>query len=119
MAESPLRHLADVDEIDINSRRRDGSSKATTVWVVRVGDDVFVRSMYGPGSGWYRRLRANPDAEVRDDGHEHPVHAEPVGDERTVGEVTRAYASKYSNSPYVDALLNDRAASATLRLQPR
>jgi len=48
----------------------------------------------------------------------HPVHAEPVADARTLAEVTRAYATKYSGSPYVQPLLKEPAAGATLRLDP-
>ncbi len=118
MAGGPLDHLADVQEIDIGFRRPDGSTGSTPVWVVRVGDEVFVRSIRGASGGWYRRLRALPDGEVRDQGHVHPVHAEPVADEDTLGEVTRAYASKYARSPYVGSLLSEAAASATMRLTP-
>jgi hypothetical protein len=114
-----LRHLADVEEISIGFRRPDGSTGSTPVWIVRAGDGIFVRSMYGTRGGWYRRLRANPDGEVRDGAHAHPVRAEPVADASTVEEVTRAYATKYADSPYVRSLLSEEAAGATLRIEPR
>jgi hypothetical protein len=117
MAGDPLRHLADVREISIGFRRPDGSTGSTPVWVVQVDGDLFVRSMNGPTGGWYRRLRANADGEVRDAGHVHPVRAEPVVDATTLDEVTRAYAAKYADSPYVQSLLDERAAGATLRLE--
>jgi len=119
IAGDALRHLADVEEISIGFRRPDGSSGSTPVWVVGVGDDLFVRSMNGGRGGWYRRLRADPDGEVRDEAHAHPVRAQPVADAGTVEEVTRAYATKYSDSPYVGSLLDEEAAAATLRLEPR
>jgi hypothetical protein len=37
----------------------------------------------------------------------------------TVEAVTRAYAAKYGDSPYVGPLLTEEAADATLRLEPR
>jgi hypothetical protein len=119
MAADALRHVADVEEIRIGFRRPDGSTGSTIVWVVQAGDDVFVRSMRGVRGGWYRRLRANPDGEVRDRAHAHPVRAEPVADERLREEVTRAYATKYGQSPYVQSLLSEEAAGATLLLEPR
>jgi hypothetical protein len=118
MASGSLEHLADVQEIDIGFRRPDGSTGSTPVWVVQAGDEIFVRSRNGPRGGWYRRLRALPDGEVRHQGHVHPVHAEPVADESTLAAVTHAYASKYARSPYVGSLLTEAAASATLRLTP-
>jgi hypothetical protein len=118
MAGNPLAHLADVEEIDIGFRRRDGSTGSTPVWVVRVADEVFVRSIRGQRGGWYRRLRADPDGEVKDSGHVHPVHAEPVTDSGTIDEVTRAYATKYASSPYVGSLLDEKITDSTLRLDP-
>jgi hypothetical protein len=118
MAGSPLQHLAAAEEITIGFRRPDGSTGSTPVWVVEVGGDLFVRSMNGAGGGWYRRLRSNPDGEVRDDGHVHPVRAEPVADEATLAEVTRAYSSKYGRSPYLQPLLRAGAIGSTLRLDP-
>jgi hypothetical protein len=119
MADNPLKHLADVEEIVIGFQRPDGSTGSTPVWVVQVGDDVFVRSMRGPKGGWYRWLRANPDGEVRDDGHVHPVRAEPVEDPATLDAVTRAYATKYAGSPYLQPFLDEESVRATLRLKPR
>jgi hypothetical protein len=78
-----------------------------------------VRSVRGRRGGWYRRLLANPDGEVRDGGHAHPVRAEPVADERTLAEVTAAYTAKYGHSPYVQPLLEEANVPGTLRLQPR
>ena len=75
--------------------------------------------MCGVRGGWYRRLRANRDGDVQDQTHSHPVRAEPVADAGTVVEVTRAYATKYADSPYVQSLLSEEAADATLRLEPR
>lgn len=119
MATNPLDHLADVDEITIAYRRPDGSTGSTLIWTVHVGDDMFVRSMYGTRGGWYRRLRALPDGEVRDATHVHPVHAEHVEDAATLDEVTRAYRSKYGESPYLQSFLEAESVDATLRLAPR
>jgi hypothetical protein len=59
-----------------------------------------------------------PDGERRDGGRRQLLHAEPVTDARTLGEVTRASATKHLASPYVRALLEERAVDATLRLDP-
>src|SRR5919198_1560583 len=114
-----LRHLAEVEEISIGFTRPDGSTGSTPVWVVQAGEEIFVRSIRGRGGGWYRRLRANPDGEVGDGAHAHPVRARPVEDAATVEAVTGAYAAKYGDSPYVGPLLTGEAADATLRLEPR
>jgi hypothetical protein len=119
MPDGDLRQLAEVEEISIGFTRPDGSTGSTPVWVVHAGEAIFVRSIRGRGGGWYRRLRANPDGEVGDGAHIHPVRARPVQDAGTVEAVTGAYAAKYGDSPYVGPLLTEEAADATLRLEPR
>ena len=43
------------DEIGVSSTRPDGSLRPfVTVWFVRVGDDLYVRSAHGPENGWFR-----------------------------------------------------------------
>ena len=116
MTADALHHLADVEEIRIGFRRPDGSTRSVPIWVVQVGNQIYVRSVRGPKGGWYRRLRANPDGEVRDGGHRHRVHAETVTDADTLAQVTRAYATKYAGSPFVRPLLGGPSVEATLRL---
>ena len=55
-----LDRIGGAEELQIASRRSDGSLRPfVTIWVVRVGDDVFVRSAYGPGNPWFRRAQAS------------------------------------------------------------
>ena len=43
-----LTRIGTADELELASARRDGTlRKPRTIWVVRVGDDLYVRSMYG------------------------------------------------------------------------
>jgi hypothetical protein len=59
-----LEKIAAADELQISALRRDGTlSKSVTIWVVRHGDDLYVRSAYGRGSAWFRA------AEERHEGH--------------------------------------------------
>ena len=54
-----LAAIAGAQELEVAARRRDGSlRKAVPIWVVRAGDDLFVRAAYGPGTGWHRAARA-------------------------------------------------------------
>jgi hypothetical protein len=70
-------------------------------------------------TGWLVPMAARqPDGEGRDGGRRQLLHAEPVTDARTLGEVTRASATKHLASPYVRPLLEERAVDATLRLDP-
>jgi hypothetical protein len=44
-----LDRVGSAEELDVASRRRDGElGGPRTIWVVRVGDDIYVRSVNGP-----------------------------------------------------------------------
>jgi hypothetical protein len=47
-----LAKIGTAQELQIASARRDGTLRnPRTIWVVRVGEDLYVRSMYGRGGG--------------------------------------------------------------------
>jgi hypothetical protein len=49
-----LTRIGSADELELASARPDGTLRSPrTVWVVRVGDDLYVRSMNGRGGGWF------------------------------------------------------------------
>jgi hypothetical protein len=109
------------DELEITSRRRDGTlRKPTTIWVVRLGDDLFVRSVNGRSSGWFRGSQVRHEGRIRAGGAERDVtfvDAEPhVGDR-----IDAAYRTKYRRyaASIVDTTLTPEARSATIRLVPR
>ncbi len=53
-----LKKINTAEELQIASLRRDGTlRKPVTIWVVRIGDELYVRSVYGRGSAWFRGFR--------------------------------------------------------------
>jgi hypothetical protein len=116
-----LGKIGAASELEIAALRPDGSLRPyTTIWVVRVGDDVYVRSYRGRGSGWFRSVLRRPEGRVRAGGVERDVTFEETGGagDDAVGQ---AYRAKYAGYPstYVDPMLSEDAAAATLRLIPR
>jgi hypothetical protein len=105
-------------ELDIAPLRADGSPRRyTTIWVVRVGDGLYVRSYRGPDGSWYGGAMQSGRGRIRVSGTEHDVRFEAAGDvDRTA--VEDAYRAKYGRSSYVDAMVTDDAAATTLRLIP-
>src|SRR2546421_11600344 len=54
-----LDRVGNAAELQLASRRADGTLRPyVTMWVVRAGNDVYVRSAYGPDNPWYRRGKA-------------------------------------------------------------
>jgi hypothetical protein len=69
-----LHRFREAVELDLASHRPDGKLSAyTTMWVVRVGNDIYVRSAGGPNSPWYRHARASGTGRIRAGGIERNV----------------------------------------------
>jgi hypothetical protein len=61
-----LDRLGHSEELALASRRADGSlSGFVTMWVVRVGDDLYVRSAGGPDRPWFRSAIARGVGTIR------------------------------------------------------
>ena len=90
------------------------------MWVVRVGDEVYVRSAYGPGNPWYRRATASGVGRIRAGGVERDV---TFADASTgvQGDIDAAYHAKYDRygPQIVGTVVGPEAASVTIRLVPR
>jgi hypothetical protein len=115
-----LRSIDRADELAIAAVRRNGQlRRATPIWVVRVGDDIYVRAAYGSGSGWYGVARGSGQAHIRAGGIERDVAVEDVP-ESLLDEVDAAYRSKYGRyASIVDSLVKPEHRVNTVRLVPR
>ncbi|HEY0189271.1 MAG TPA: DUF2255 family protein [Cellulomonas sp.] len=109
------------DELDIASARPDGALRpAVTIWLVRVGDDLYVRSAHGPQNGWFRRALAAGTGRVTFGGQGVDVTFEPAPDDVHPA-LDAAYRTKYAryDPHYVEPVVSALAATATLRVVPR
>jgi hypothetical protein len=115
-----LSAIAAAQELQIAAQRRDGTLREPVpIWVVRAGDDLFVRAAYGPRSGWHRVARATHAAHIRGGGVEKDVALEDAPD-AIDDDVDAAYRSKYGRfASIVDGMTDAQARASTLRLVPR
>ena len=61
-----LSRIGQVEELKIASTRPDGTMRPyVTIWVVRVGNDLYVRSAYGPNNPWFVRAKASGAGRIR------------------------------------------------------
>ena len=73
-APDELERIGAAEELQLASRRPDGSLRPyVTMWVVRAGGGLYVRSAYGPDSPWYRRATASGAGRIRTGGIERDV----------------------------------------------
>jgi hypothetical protein len=114
-----LDRIGGAAEVAIAPRRPDGSLGTTTIiWVVRQGTGIYVRSWRGPRGQWFTAAKRTGEGHIRAGAVDRDVTFEPAeGVDR--GAIDRAYRAKYGRSSYVDAMVTDTAAAATLRIIPR
>ena len=61
-----LTKIGNAEELKIASMRRDGSlRKPVTIWVVRQGDHLFVRSVKGPTGPRFRGTQSRRQGHIR------------------------------------------------------
>ncbi|CAM5631751.1 hypothetical protein SVIOM74S_04133 [Streptomyces violarus] len=112
--------LSEAEELELAPLRRDGTLRAPVpVWVVRDGDDLYVRSFRGTDGGWWRTARAGRAGHVRAGGVDKDVAFTDVRDDETNDRIDTAYRTKYGHygGAYVHPMVASRAT--TLRLVPR
>ncbi|MFI6436155.1 DUF2255 family protein [Streptomyces sp. NPDC050759] len=115
-----LNLIAQADELEIAPLRRDGTPRRPVpIWVVRDGDDLYVRSFRGTDGGWWRTARASHEGHIRSGGVDKNVTFVEVADSEINDRIDTAYRTKYGRfgDAYVNPLVTAR--STTLRLTPR
>ena len=90
-----LQNIADTDDLEISSRRGDGTlSPRITIWVVQVGDDLYFRSVFGPDASWFRALRNRGSGRVWSGNVEQDVRFEGA-DGTSEDRIDDAYRAKF------------------------
>lgn len=116
-----LGKVAGADELRISSVRRDGSlNNPRTIWVVRQGDDLYVRSVNGPSAAWYRGTQASHQGHIEAGGVSRDVtFAEP--DPGIDDQLDDGYRAKYARYPanIANSVLTPQARGTTIKLLPR
>jgi hypothetical protein len=109
------------EELGLATLRDDGSLRPyVTIWVVRAGDELYVRSARGPAGAWYVRARRSGAGRIRAGGLERDVaFAEPAADVHA--DVDAAYHQKYDRygPAIVGSVVGEKAREVTIRLLPR
>jgi hypothetical protein len=116
-----LDKIGAADELQIAALRPDGSLRPyTTIWVVRIGDSLYVRSYRGRDGAWFRAVLRRPEGRIQAGGLTRDVtFTEPEDADHAA--IDEAYQAKYSRygSTYVDPMVAPVARAATLRLLAR
>lgn len=117
-----LDKIGGADELEIAPLRGDGSlRRPVPIWVVRVRDDLYVRSYRGRGGSWFRAAVAQGAGRIRAGGVQKDVAFVEETDSGVNDQVDDAYRSKYRRygASYVEAMVAPAIRAATLKLTPR
>ena len=96
--EAELETLAAAGELQIASRRQDGTlSPPVTIWAVRHDGDVYARSVNGPSATWYLAAKHRAAGRIWSGGVEREVRfRQPDSDVEDA--LDDAYSNKYGAS---------------------
>jgi hypothetical protein len=118
--EEELTTIGRAEELQVSPLRRDGTLRPyVTIWVVRAGDDLYVRSAHGTNNPWFVRAKASRAGRIRAGGIERDVAFEEAAPDSHAG-IDAAYHTKYDRygPRMVGTVVGSQAAQGTLRLLP-
>jgi hypothetical protein len=116
-----LARIGEAEEVQVASLRRDGTQrKPVTVWIVRHGDDLYVRSVKGRRGHWFQGTQETHEGRLRGGGAQQDVTFVDAG-HAIDDEVDAAYRAKYRRyaGSILNSVLTPAARSTTIRLVPR
>lgn len=115
-----LARIEAAEELEIAPQRKDGSlRKPVPIWVVRVGDDLYVRSYRGGSGAWFRAAQASRAGHIRAGGVRKDVAFVEETSTGVNDQVDAAYRAKYGRYPqYVSPMLTPAVRATTLKLVP-
>jgi hypothetical protein len=118
-APDDLARIGSAEELQISSRRTDGSLRPyVTIWAVRAGDDLYVRSAYGADNGWFRWAKASGTGRIRAGGLERDMTFTDADAGAHAG-IDEAYHRKYDRyGPAIVGSVGEKVHAVTINLPP-
>ncbi|RPI95131.1 MAG: DUF2255 family protein [Chloroflexi bacterium] len=117
-----LTKIGNAEELQITSLRSDGTlRKPVIIWVVRVSDDLYVRSVNGRTSAWFRGVESRHEGQVRAGGVVKDVTFVEDSDPAINEQIDAAYRTKYRRyaASIINSIISLEARAATIKLVPR
>jgi hypothetical protein len=119
-----IQRIGAADELEIAAKDADGTLRRwVPIWVVCVGEQVYVRTWYRRDTGWFAHVLGSHRACIRVPGLQADVAVEDVaatGPDQLRVDIDAAYRAKYGRygASTVEKMVADAAADTTLRLSP-
>jgi hypothetical protein len=115
-----LIKIGSAEELRIASRRSDGTlRKPVIIWVVRLGDDLYVRCVNGRAGAWFRGVLSRHEGRISAGGVEKDVTFVEETDPGINAKIDEAYLAKYAHYPqWVAPMVTPEVRAATIKLVP-
>jgi hypothetical protein len=117
-----LTKIGNAEELKIASMRRDDTLRnLVTIWVVCIGDGLYVRSVKGPTGPWFRGTRTRRQGHIRAGGVDKDVSFVFIdATDEINGQIDAAYRAKYRrySESIINTVLTPAARSSTIQLVP-
>jgi len=116
-----LNEIGKAEELKIASLRSDGTlTKPVTIWIVRDGDDLYVRSVNGPAAAWFRGTQARHEGRIEAGGITKDVTFVDA-DPEINDQLDAAYRTKYRRyaANIINSIVTPKARSTTMKIVPR
>ena len=116
-----LDRIGNAEELEIASLRGDGTlRKPVIIWVVHLGDNLYIRSVNGRTSAWFRGVQTRNEGRIWAGGVEKDVTFVDDDDPEVNKQLDAAYHAKYHRRypSSVDDINSPLARTATIKLVP-
>jgi hypothetical protein len=116
-----LDKIGSAEELQIASLRSDGAlRKPVIIWVVRLGNDLYVRCVNGRKGAWFRGAQTLHEGQIRAGGVVKDVTFVEETEPDINDKIDKAYLAKYSRYPqYVAPMVTPKVRAATIKLVPQ
>lgn len=117
-----LSKIGAAEELQIASLRADGTLRnPVTIWVVRLGDDLYVRAVNGRSSPWFCGVQTRHEGHIRAGGVDKDATFVEESDSGIQNQIDAAYATKYRRyaASIIGHVVGVEARSATIKLMLR
>ncbi len=115
-----LNKIGTAEELEVAPLRRDGTLRTTvTIWVVRYGDDLYVRSVNGRTAAWFRGTQVRHEGRIWAGSIEKDVTFVDA-DPNLNDQIDAAYRTKYRHyaASIISHIVSPDARSTTMKLVP-
>jgi hypothetical protein len=116
-----LNRIGNAEELKIAGQRADGTlRKAVIVWVVRLGENLYVRCVNGRKGAWFCGALTMHAGRIWAGGMEKDVTFVEEENPDVNAKIDEAYLTKYKHYPqYVAPMVTPKVRAATVKLVPR